>query len=122
MLARFRVAAELTQASPPMRRRPMTISPPTLARRDLVLAAIRRPAAGGQRVSPTCAKAEPLAEPSCSFPHTARELLALSAWHNHDIAATRRYLDMIASDAETPASTRARIDVLSALIASGGKS
>ncbi len=65
---------------------------------------------------------DPLAEPGRSFRHTARELLALSAWHNHDIAATRRYLDMIASDAETPASTRARIDVLSALIAGGGKS
>lgn len=65
---------------------------------------------------------EPLAEPGRSFRHTARELLALSAWHNHDIAATSRYLDMIATDAETPASTRARIDVLSALIAGGGKS
>ena len=65
---------------------------------------------------------EPLTEPGRSFRHTARELLALSAWRNHDIAATRRYLDLIASDAETPASTRARIDVLSALIAGGGKS
>jgi hypothetical protein len=65
---------------------------------------------------------DPLAEPGRSFRHTARELLALSAWRNHDIAATRRYLDMIASDAETPATTRARIDVLSALIAGDGKS
>ena len=40
------------------------------------------------------------AEPSRSFRHTARELLALSAWRNHDLAAARRYLDMIASDAE----------------------
>ena len=65
---------------------------------------------------------DPLAEPGRSFRHTARELLALSAWRNHDIAATRRYLDMIATDAETPAATRARIDVLSALIAGDGKS
>ncbi|HEY5217641.1 MAG TPA: tetratricopeptide repeat protein [Pseudolabrys sp.] len=65
---------------------------------------------------------EPLAEPGRSFRHSARELLALSAWRNHDIAATRRYLDMITTDAETPASTRARIDVLSALIAGDGKS
>ena len=64
---------------------------------------------------------EPLAEPGRSFRHTARELLALSAWRNRDIAATRRYLDMIATDAETPASTRARTDVLSALIAGDGK-
>jgi hypothetical protein len=65
---------------------------------------------------------EPLAEPGRSFRHTARELLALSAWRNHDIAATRRYLDMITTDAETPAATRSRIDVLSALIAGDGKS
>ena len=64
----------------------------------------------------------PLAEPGRSFRHTARELLALSAWRSNDTAATRRYLDMIATDAETPASTRARVDVLSALIAGGGKS
>ena len=65
---------------------------------------------------------DPLAEPSRTFRHTARELLALSAWRNHDIAATRRYVDMIATDAETPPGTRARIDVLSALIAADGKS
>ena len=65
---------------------------------------------------------DPVAETGRSFRHTARELLALSAWRNHDIAATRRYLDMLTTDAETPASTRARTDVLSALIAGGGKS
>jgi hypothetical protein len=65
---------------------------------------------------------DPLAEPSRTFRHTARELLALSAWRNHDAAAARRYIDMIATDAETPPGTRARIDVLSALIAADGKS
>jgi hypothetical protein len=65
---------------------------------------------------------EPLAEPNRTFRHTARELLALSAWHNHDITAARRYIDMIATDAETPTGTRARVDVLSALIAADGKS
>ena len=34
----------------------------------------------------------------------------------------RKYLDMIATDAETPAGTRARAEVLSALIAAEGKS
>jgi hypothetical protein len=65
---------------------------------------------------------DPLAEPSRIFRHTARELLALSAWRNHDVTAARRYIDMIATDAETPPGTRARIDVLSALIAVDGKS
>jgi hypothetical protein len=65
---------------------------------------------------------DPLTEPSRTFRHTARELLALSAWRNHDITSAHRYIDMIASDAETPPGTRARIDVLSALIAADGKS
>jgi hypothetical protein len=62
------------------------------------------------------------AESSRSFRHTARELLALSAWRNHDLAAARRYLDMITSDAESPAGTRARSEVLSGLIAGEDKS
>jgi hypothetical protein len=65
---------------------------------------------------------DPLTEPGRTYRHTARELLALSAWHNHDAAAAKRYLDMIASDAETPPGTRARVNVLSALIAANGKS
>ena len=66
--------------------------------------------------------AQPAAEPTRSFRHTARELLALSAWRNHDAAAARKYLDMIAGDAESPIGVRARADVLSALITADGKS
>jgi len=65
---------------------------------------------------------ESLSEPTRTFRHTARELLALSAWRNHDMAAARRYLDMIATDAETPPGTRARAEVLSGLITGDGKS
>lgn len=65
---------------------------------------------------------DPLAKPTGSFRHTARELLALSAWRNHDLAAAKRYLDMIATDAESPIGARARADVLSELIAAEGKS
>jgi hypothetical protein len=66
---------------------------------------------------------DPVAEPGHAFRHTARELLALSAWRNHDFTAARHYLDQIAGDSETPPGTRARADVLSALIAAdGGKS
>jgi hypothetical protein len=65
---------------------------------------------------------DPASEPGRTFRHSARELLALSAWRNHDITTARRYIDMIASDAESPPSTRARAEVLSALIAAGGKS
>ena len=65
---------------------------------------------------------DPVAEPTRSFRHTARELLALSAWRNHDVAAARKYIDMIAGDAESPIGVRARADVLSALISADGKS
>ena len=65
---------------------------------------------------------DPVAEPTRSFRHTARELLALSAWRNHDFAAARKYIDMIAGDAESPIGVRARADVLSALITADGKS
>jgi hypothetical protein len=65
---------------------------------------------------------DPIAEPTRSFRHTARELLALSAWRNHDVGAARKYLDMIAGDAESPIGVRARADVLSALITADGKS
>ena len=63
-----------------------------------------------------------VAEPTRSFRHTARELLALSAWRNHDVSAARKYIDMIAGDAESPIGVRARADVLSALITADGKS
>jgi hypothetical protein len=64
---------------------------------------------------------DPLAQAGRTFRHNARELLALSAWRNHDFTAARRYIDMIATDAESPPGARARADVLSALIAADSK-
>ena len=65
---------------------------------------------------------EPISEPGRVYRHSARELLALSAWRANDLTAAKRYIDMIAGDGETPPGTRTRIDVLSALIAGNGKS
>jgi hypothetical protein len=62
-----------------------------------------------------------LTAPGRPFRHTARELLALSAWRSHDATTAKHYLDMITADAETPAGTRARAEVLLALIAGTGK-
>jgi hypothetical protein len=64
---------------------------------------------------------EPLTARDRAFRHSARELLALSAWRAGDLAAAQRWFDMITTDAETPASTRGRIEVLMALVASQGK-
>ena len=61
------------------------------------------------------AELEPLAAADRPFRHTARELLALSAWRNGDAAAAKRWLDLIATDAETPAGTRQRMEVLMTL-------
>jgi hypothetical protein len=64
----------------------------------------------------------PLAEPGRAFRHSAREILALSAWRNHDVASARKYIEMINNDAESPPVMRTRIEMLSALIAAEGKS
>jgi len=60
--------------------------------------------------------------PDSTFRHTARELLALSAWRAGDTAAARKWLDMIASDGETPPSLRSRAEALQALLPPVAKS
>ena len=65
---------------------------------------------------------EPLAQPNGSFRHSARELLALSAWRSGDMATARRWAETALSDPDAPAGLRARIDVLKALTSENGKS
>ena len=64
---------------------------------------------------------EPITAAEHPLRHTARELLALAAWRNGDVAAARKWLDMIANDAETPSGTRARAELLSAITGAEGK-
>ena len=61
-------------------------------------------------------------KPDATFRHTARELLALSAWRANDITAARQWLDMISSDGETPAGMRSRAEALQALLPPVAKS
>ena len=65
---------------------------------------------------------EPSTGPGATYRHVARELLALSAWRANDPTATRQWLDMIALDAETPASVRSRAEALQALLPPVAKS
>ena len=65
---------------------------------------------------------ESASKPDATFRHTARELLALSAWRANDTTAARQWLDMIASDGETPAAMRARAEALQALLPPVAKS
>ena len=125
-LARFRAASELAEVKPTdaVKAYDELAADSALGATLQDLAAIRAgmlmvdsaPLADMRR------RLDALAEPGRSFRHSARELLALSAWRSHDFTAARRYIDMIAADAETPPGTRARVDVLSALIAADGKS
>jgi hypothetical protein len=65
---------------------------------------------------------EPATVPTATFRHTARELLALSAWRANDTAAARKWLDVIANDGETPPSLRSRAEALQALLPPVAKS
>jgi hypothetical protein len=58
---------------------------------------------------------EPLTAPERTFRHSARTMLALSAWRAKDTTALRRWSDMILADAETPAGARGQIQMLLAL-------
>jgi hypothetical protein len=66
-------------------------------------------------------KLEPLTAPERAFRFSARELLALSAWKQGDVAAAKQWTDAIIGDPQTPAGARSRAEVLSQLIAAGSK-
>jgi len=68
-----------------------------------------------QRLEPATAK-------DSTFRHTAREMLALSAWRANDATAARQWLDQIANDGETPPSLRSRAEALQALLPPVAKS
>lgn len=65
---------------------------------------------------------EPLAAEDRTFRHTAREFLVLAAWRAGDTAAAKRWSDMMMTDAQTPAATRSRVEMLMALGETGSKS
>ena len=67
------------------------------------------------------ARLEPLTAENRAFRHTARELLALSAWRVGDATDAQRWTDMITADPQTPAGLRSRIELLASLMAASGK-
>jgi hypothetical protein len=60
--------------------------------------------------------------PGGAFRHTARELLALSAWRNGDAATARRWVDAARNDQEAPSGVRSRMELLAAILPAAGKS
>ena len=65
---------------------------------------------------------EAATKPDATFRHTARELLALSAWRANDTNAARQWLEMIANDGATPSAMRSRAEALQALLPPVAKS
>jgi hypothetical protein len=64
---------------------------------------------------------ESAAAPDRAFRHSAREILALSAWKAADMSAARRWTEMIMGDPQTPPGPRSRAEMLSELIAASAK-
>ncbi len=65
---------------------------------------------------------QPAAASDRTYRHTAREMLALSAWRASDAVAARQWLDMMGNDPLTPAGMRSRAEALQALLPPAAKS
>lgn len=126
MLARFRAAAELARSKPAeaVKAYDKLAADGSLSQTLRDLANLR----AGMLLVDTAPLAElqkrldPLTQPGRTFRASARELLALSAWHHDDMKTAKHYLSLLEGDPQTPPGTRARAQVLSALIAAGDKS
>lgn len=68
------------------------------------------------------ARLEPATGATGPYRHSARELLALSAWKANNAVATRQWLDMMSNDPETPSTLRTRAEALQALLPPAAKS
>jgi hypothetical protein len=123
MLARFRAAQELAKTDPQAAAKAYDALAADRGIGPLLqdLAAVR----AGLILVDTApyeelrSRLEPLTGNDRPFHHTARELLALSAWRAGDATASRRWVDLILTDPQTPANVRTRAEMLMAL--TGGR-
>ncbi|HEX2363558.1 MAG TPA: tetratricopeptide repeat protein [Bradyrhizobium sp.] len=126
LLSRFHQAAELASRDPKAAAKMFDdlAADSSIGAEQQELARIR--AAGLLVDSATYAdmkqRLEPDTVPSATFRHSARELLALSAFHANDTNAARLWLDQISADNETPPSLRSRAEALQALLPPVAKS
>lgn len=126
MLARFRAAAEAASRDPQAGAKLFDeiAADRSVAASEQDLAKIR--AAGlllETSTYPTMLqRLETAAAPGATYRHSARELLALSAWRANDTTAARKWLDLLANDGETPQSMRTRAEALQALLPPVAKS
>ena len=125
MLARFRAAEELSALDRPgaVKAFDALAADGSIGRVMQELAAVR----AGMLLADTASyeemrsRLEPQTAAGNPFRHTAREMIALAAWRTGDMAAAKRWFEMITADGETPAGTRSRVEMLMALAAGEGK-
>ncbi|MBN8991782.1 MAG: tetratricopeptide repeat protein [Rhizobiales bacterium] len=126
LLARLRTAAEVAnrdpQAAAKMFDEIAADSSVGVAERDLARVRAAQLLLEGTTYPNMKTRLEAAAAQGATFRHTARELLALSAWRANDAAAARQWLDLIANDGETPPSLRSRAEALQALLPPVAKS
>ncbi len=126
MLARLRAAAEAANRDPKAAAKMYDdiAADRSIGAPEQELARIR--AAGllvdGSSYPDMLQRLEPATAPGATYRHSARELLALSAFRAGDTAAARKWLDLIANDGETPPSLRSRAEALQALLPPVAKS
>jgi hypothetical protein len=125
-LARFRLAAEVAHRDPQAAAKMFDgiAADRSVGTEQQALARIR---AAGLLVDTASypdmlQRLEPDTAAGATFRHAAREMLALSAYRANDVAATRKWLDLIGSDFETPPSLRSRAEALLALLPPVAKS
>lgn len=125
MLARFREAAEMAKRD---RKAAIELydalaANPAFGQPFQDLAAIRAAylLADNAAYSEMLRRLEPLTAPGRPYRYSAGELLAFSAWRGNDYAAARRWSQTILADAQAPATMRARIETLMALLPPSGK-
>jgi hypothetical protein len=126
MLARFQAAAEIVARDKPaaVKAYDTLAADTSLGQTERDLAQLRASAllVDTAPYAEIKQRLEPLSAQERTFHHSARELLALSAWRGNDSTATRQWIDLITTDADTPASLRARIESLKALLPPVAKS
>jgi hypothetical protein len=119
MLARFREAGELARRDPKAGAAmfDQLSADSSIGRPMQDLAAVRAATllVDTEPYSEILKRLEPLTVPERAFRHSARALLAMSAWRANDAAATRKWSEMILADAETPPGTRGQIQMIMAL-------
>jgi hypothetical protein len=119
MLAKFREAGELARRDPKAGAAifDQLAADSSIGRAMQDLATVRAATllVDTEPYSEIAKRLEPLTAADRAFRHSARSLLALSAWKANDAAATRKWSEMVLADPETPPGTRGQAQMILAL-------